>query len=284
MMTDGKLIFDVGANDGADTAYYLELGYSVVAIEADPYLADGLRVRFAAEIAGGRVAVVNTAVIERDQEKVAFYVSRDNTESSLIPSMAKRSGPGVEEIRVTGRSLCSLFSEYGLPWYCKIDIEGYDAAAVAGMAGWGGRPAFISCEGTGHPIGETGRDEGLLYIVLDALAAQGYRRFKLVDQESLLLLTDTAYYERLHRWPVRVRTKLERWVGRPTPGYNNRLWLARRGLPEAGSVSGPFGEDLAGEWADYELTRRRMSRHFSDYYHYTKNKQYIFWVDIHGKY
>ena len=284
MMTDGKLIFDVGANDGSDTAYYLGLGYSVVAIEADPLLADGLQARFAAEIAGGRVVVVSAAVTERDQEKVAFYVSRDNTESSLIPSMAKRSGPGVEELRVMGRCLCSLFGEYGLPWYCKIDIEGYDAAAVAGMAGWSGRPAYISCEGTGHPIGEIGRDEGLLYSVLDALAAQGYRRFKLVDQESLSVLTDVGHYDRLHRWPVRARTKLERWTGRPSPRYNNRLWLARQALPEAGSVSGAFGEDLAGEWADYEITRRRMFRHFSDYYHYTKNKQYIFWVDIHGKY
>jgi FkbM family methyltransferase len=284
MNTDGKLIFDVGANDGADTASYLLLGYTVVAIEADPFLADGLRARFTEEIKGGRVIVVNAAVKERDQEKVAFYVSRDKTESSLIRSMAERSGPAVDQIGVTGRSLCSLFSEYGLPWYCKIDIEGYDAPAVAGMAGYDGRPAYISCESTGRPIGEIGQDEGLLYVVVDALAAQGYRRFKLVDQESLLVLTDAAHYDRLHRWPVRLRTKLERWTGRPTPRYNNRLWLGRQGLPGADSVSGPFGEDLAGEWANFEITRQRMLRHFSHYYQYTKNKQYIFWVDIHGKY
>jgi len=283
-MTDGKLIFDVGANEGTDTAYYLRMGYPVVAIEADPFLVDGLRGRFAEEIAGGQVTLINAAVTEKDQEEVGFYVSRDNTESSLIRSMAERTGPAVEQIGVTGRSLCSLFGEYGLPWYCKIDIEGYDAQAVAGMAGYDGRPAYISCEGSGQPIGEIGRDEGLLYVVLDALAAQGYRLFKLVDQESLLLLTDVAHYDRLHRWPVRARTKLERWTGRPTPRYNNRLWMARQGLPGAGSVSGPFGEQLAGEWADYEITRRRMLRHFSHYYHYTKNKQFIFWVDIHGKY
>jgi FkbM family methyltransferase len=290
-MTDRKLIFDVGANDGADTAYYLRLGCAVVAIEADPFLVDGLRARFAEEIADSRVSVVNAAVTERDQEKVGFYISRDKTESSLIRSMAERAGTdraegraAVEQIRVTGRSLCSLFGEYGLPWYCKVDIEGYDASAVAGMAGYDGRPAYVSCEATGQPIGEIGRDEGLLFVVLDALAAQGYRLFKLVDQESLLLLTDAGHYDRLRRWPVRARTKLERWRGRPTPRYNNRLWMARQGLPEAGSVSGAFGEGLAGEWANYEITRRRMLRHFSHYYHYTKNKQYIFWVDIHGKY
>jgi FkbM family methyltransferase len=282
-MTDRKLIFDVGANDGVDTAYYLGLGYSVVAIEADPVLAGGLRDRYVQEIADSRVIVVNAAVTEEDRDEMAFYVSRDNTESSLIRLMAERSGLS-ERILVAGRSLCSLFSEYGLPWYCKIDIEGYDSAAVRGMSSCGGRPAYISCEGTGLPIGEIGRDERLLYPVLDAMVVQGYRWFKLVDQESLKVLTDLGHYDRLHRWPVRIRTKLERWTGWPTPRCNNRLWMARRGMPEAGSVSGPFGEALGGEWADYAVTRERMLRHFSHYYQYTKNKQNIFWVDIHGKY
>jgi len=268
MMTGVKLIYDIGANDGADTAYYLGLGYSVVAIEANPALARRLRERFVKEIADGRVIVVNTAVMKEDREEVMLYVGEDDTESSLIRSMAERSGLVRERIVVKGRSLCSLFGEYGLPWYCKIDIEGYDAQAVMGMAGCGGRPPYISCESTGHPIGEIGRDDRLLYIVLDALAAQGYRRFGLVDQESLSVLTDAGHYDRLHRWPVRVRTKLERWMGRYKANF----------------VSGPFGEGLAGEWVDYDVTRRRMLLHFSHYYQYTKNKQYIFWVDIHGKY
>ncbi|HET6254651.1 MAG TPA: FkbM family methyltransferase [Puia sp.] len=283
-MTAGKLIFDVGANDGADTAYYLRLGYSVASIEADPRLAARLGERFADEIRAGVVRVINAAVTDKDRDEVGFYVSRDDTESSLIRSMAERSGPVAEPVAVRGRSLCSLFNEFGLPWYCKIDIEGYDATAVTGMTGCSGRPAYISCEGSGQPIGEIGRDERLLYVVLDALAAQGYRRFMLVDQESLSVLTDAGYYDRLHRWPVRVRTKLERWLGRPTPRYNNRLWMMRHGLLEADDVSGPFGEDLKGEWADYDATRRRLARHFSHYYQYTKNKKYIFWVDIHGKY
>ncbi|HEV3411701.1 MAG TPA: FkbM family methyltransferase [Puia sp.] len=284
MSNGGKLIYDIGANDGVDTAYYLALGCSVVAIEADPVLAGGLRDRFAGEIAGGRVTVVNAAVMAEDRDEVGFYISKDNTESSLIQSMAERAGPVTGQIAVKGRSLCSLFSEYGLPWYCKIDIEGCDAAAVSGMSGCDRRPAYISCESTGQPIGQISQDEGLLCEVLDALAAQGYRQFKLVDQESLQVLTDSGHYNRLQRWPVRARTKLERWVGRPTPRYNNRLWLSRRGLPGAGTVSGPFGTQLAGEWADYKAIRRRMLRHFSHYYRYTKNKQFIFWVDIHGKF
>ena len=33
------VIFDVGMNNGDDTAYYLHLGCRVVAVEADPVLA-----------------------------------------------------------------------------------------------------------------------------------------------------------------------------------------------------------------------------------------------------
>jgi FkbM family methyltransferase len=283
-MTGNMLIYDVGANDGIDTAYYLGLGYSVVAIEADPALAEQLRGRFAKEIACGRVNVVNAAVMADDGDAVEFFISKDNTKSSLIPAMAGRSGPVERQLSVRGRSLCSLFSEYGLPWYCKIDIEGYDAQAVAGMTGCGGRPAYLSGESSGQSIAEVAREEGLLYVVLDAMAAQGYRWFKLVDQDSLLVLTDAGHYDRLHSWPVRIRTKLERWMDRPTPRYNNRLWMGRQGLGGAGSLSGPFGETLAGEWTSYDVTRRRMSYHFSHYYHYTKNKELVFWVDIHGKY
>ncbi|HLX65639.1 MAG TPA: FkbM family methyltransferase [Puia sp.] len=269
-MTDRKLIFDVGANDGMDTAYYLGLGHSVVAVEADPSLCDQIRGRFAQEITDRRLTVVNAAVMEEERETVVLYVSKDNTESSLIRLMAERSGLS-SRILVAGRSLCSLFSEYGVPWYCKIDIEGYDPAAVRAMSSCIGRPAYISCEGTGQPIGDIIGDERFLYTALDALAAQGYRWFKLVDQESLLVLGDGGHYDRLHRWPVRIRTKLERWMG-------------RRGLPGAGFISGPFGEELAGEWTGYDVTRQRMRRHFYHYYQYTKNKQNIFWVDIHGKY
>jgi FkbM family methyltransferase len=268
-MNDPKLIFDVGANDGTDTAFYLGLGCSVVAIEPNPRLVERLSERFAAEIGMGSVKLVNAAVTEADCGEVALYLSEDDSESSLVQSMAERAGLS-GQIMITGKSLCSLFGEYGIPWYCKIDIEGYDAAAVRGMSRCHQRPAYISCEAAGRPIGDVARDEAVLYAVLDALAAQGYGRFKLVDQESLLLLTDAAHYDRLHSWPVRARTRLARWFG------------FRASDP--GSFSGPFGDDLGGEWADYETTRRRLGLHFTHYNHYTKNKQFIFWVDIHGKY
>ena len=47
------LIYDVGMNDGDDTAYYLHEGYRVVAVEVDPTLIEQARERFAGPIREG---------------------------------------------------------------------------------------------------------------------------------------------------------------------------------------------------------------------------------------
>ncbi len=283
-MPDNHLIYDVGANDGSDTDYYLRQGYTVVSIEADPTLAARLNIRFEAERAAGRLIVLNVAVTETDQEKVDFYVSKDDWKSSLIRGMVETDGVNIDPVEVTGRSLGSLFDEFGVPWYCKIDIEGYDARAIAGLATYEGRPPHISCETSGGSIGEVYLDNDLLYPALDALASAGYSKFKLVDQESLVVLSAENHYAFLHKWSTRVRTKLQRWSGRPTPRYNNRLYQLKDGSPAGDSSSGAFGEALRGEWHDYDATKRLLTYHFIDYYNHTKNKQLIFWVDIHAKY
>ncbi len=283
-MSDNKLIYDVGANDGSDTAYYLKLGYHVLAIEANPLLAGRLHSRFGAEKAAGQLIVLNAAVTEKDIEKVEFYLSNDDSKSSLTREMAERDGITQGSVDVPGRSLGSLFEEFGVPEYCKIDIEGYDAQAIRGLAGHKGRPEYISCESSGNSIGEVNLDGELLYRVLDALSAAGYRRFKLVDQDSLLVLSKVNHYASLHKWSSRIWTKLERLSGRYTIRHNNKLYQLKKGLLEGDFSSGPFGESLAGEWNDYDTTKEYLTYHFKDYFYHTQNKRLIFWVDLHAKY
>jgi FkbM family methyltransferase len=283
-MPDKNLIYDVGAHDGSDTAYYLKQGYGVVAIEANPILAGRLNTRFADEKAAGRLIVLNVAVTEEDREGVSFYVSKDDWKSSLIREMAQTVGGGIDPVEVPGRGLCSLFDEFGIPWYCKIDIEGYDARAIAGLAKYAGRPPHISCETSSRSIGEVHLDNNLLYPALDAMASAGYSKFKLVDQESLVVLSAENHYAFLHKWSTLIRTKLERWSGLVTPRCNNRLYQLKNGSLAADSSSGAFGEALSGEWIDYDTTKRWLTYHFKDYFNHTKNKQLIFWVDIHAKY
>jgi len=52
-----KIIYDVGSNNGSDIPYYLHKADLVVAIEANPVLTYGIKTRFQAEIASGRLVV-----------------------------------------------------------------------------------------------------------------------------------------------------------------------------------------------------------------------------------
>ena len=274
----------MGANDGCDTAYYHGLGYKVVAIEADPALAGHLNTRFAEERRAGQIMVLNVAVTKEDRGMVDFYVSKDNSKSSLIPEMAGRDHAAVHPVRVAGRSLCSLFDEFGVPGYCKLDIEGYDASAISGLIGYKDPPPYISCESTDKSIGEINLNDNLLYETLEVLLSAGYSSFKLIDQDSLLVLSEKEYYRSLQKWSTRLWTKMERYTGRFTPRYNNKLYLLKKGQLKGEEASGPFGEALDGEWMDTRTTKRRLAAHFRDYFNCTQNKKLVFWVDIHAKY
>jgi len=51
------IIFDVGMNNGDDSAHYLSKGYQVVAIEANPILVERARARFQKEIAASSISL-----------------------------------------------------------------------------------------------------------------------------------------------------------------------------------------------------------------------------------
>src|SRR5271156_4683019 len=54
-----SLIYDVGMNNGDDSAYYLRNCFDVVAIEAHPVLVEQARNRFAKEIDDGRLTILD---------------------------------------------------------------------------------------------------------------------------------------------------------------------------------------------------------------------------------
>jgi hypothetical protein len=60
------VIYDVGMNNGDDTAYYLSLGFRTVAIEANPELVKQAKARFAREVASGRLIILNIGIADRE--------------------------------------------------------------------------------------------------------------------------------------------------------------------------------------------------------------------------
>src|SRR4051794_15280174 len=94
------LIYDVGANNGDDTAYYLARGYRVLSVEANPLLAERLRQRFAREIEAGRVIVEGRGVSDRAGE-FPFWVNEVSDEfSSFVQEVGCREGQPCHPVQV----------------------------------------------------------------------------------------------------------------------------------------------------------------------------------------
>ena len=175
---DGGLVFDLGMNDGSDTAFYLAKGFSVVGVDAAEDLCDLVRDKYQAEIDAGRLSIEHVAVTE-SEGPVTFYPNEKSVWGTTRPEWAERNGKlshlSTDTLTVDGVPLSHLLDKYGVPYYLKIDIEGADLAALSGLRGQSEVPAFVSIE-----------SEKVCWDALveefDALSELGYTRFKIVPQ------------------------------------------------------------------------------------------------------
>jgi len=175
----GGLVFDVGAHLGDRTRAFSALGARVVALEPQPHLLPWLHLlvgrRDGVEIRGEAVGDAPGTTL--------LKVSLGNpTVSSASPSwrreVAAQSGfRGVrweEEIEVPVTTLDRLVAAYGLPDFCKIDVEGFEARVLAGLS----QPVpalsleFISAVPAGT------------LAALERIEALGRYRFNAVEGES----------------------------------------------------------------------------------------------------
>lgn len=220
-MQSDALAFDVGANNGDDTFYYLKRGMRVVAIEANPTLAQSMAERFREEIRSGRLTVLNLAIVADVRPEIDFFLHKERDKVST--AMPDGSTTAFRTIRVLARRLPDLITEYGVPLYIKLDIEGIDDAVLEDLFEAGYKPRFISAEA--HSV-----------KTLVQLARMGYRKFKIVEG-------------RFVHWPyynIRLMSEEE-----DATSYQ---------FPE-GSSSGPFGDDIPGPWLNVDDVFQHLARH-----------------------
>src|ERR1700743_271397 len=145
MKSSDNLIFDIGFNNGDDTDHYLGRGFDVVAVEANPEVAEAGRRRFAAAIEAGRLRLLNIGIAE-ETGHADFYVNRtDDVWSSFVPELGQRGGKfSVTSVPTT--TLSDLLREHGTPYYLKIDVEGHEWICLKGLTV---TPKYVSVE-AGH--------------------------------------------------------------------------------------------------------------------------------------
>jgi FkbM family methyltransferase len=172
-MTPKSVIYDFGTNNGDDVEYYLLKADKVVGVEANPVLCEEVRRRFAAEIAEGKLIVVECALsTDTAASEDDFYVSRKHHVLSQLDRPDLDASGDFERIRVPARSPVGIIQEHGNPRFVKIDLEGFAGQVLRAMFAAGIRPPEISAES--HSI-----------EVFASLVEAGYRSFNLVEGWSV---------------------------------------------------------------------------------------------------
>jgi len=135
----GDLCFDVGAHVGNRTHAWVHLGAKVVAVEPQKICAAYLRKRFRNS---DQVSVVEMAV--GDQIGTAtLFVNPGNPTISTFSGEAWQAQlardaryPVYWDAREvhTMTTLDALIAEYGLPAFCKLDVENYEFEVLSGLS------------------------------------------------------------------------------------------------------------------------------------------------------
>ena len=135
----GDLAFDIGAHVGDRVASFRRLGARVVALEPQPALALSLRALFAFD----RQVTVQQAAVARAPGRLELMINPDNptvTTASREFIHAAGDADGWREqrwtrsIHVPATTLDALIERHGTPSFIKIDVEGFEAEALAGLS------------------------------------------------------------------------------------------------------------------------------------------------------
>jgi FkbM family methyltransferase len=138
-MQPGDLVFDIGAHVGDRVRAFRRLGARVVAVEPQPALVTTLRLLY------GRDAgvTIEPAAVGGAEQDISLHINVANpTVSTASAAMvdAARDAPGWREQRWTRRrtvrmtTLDALIARHGVPAFIKIDVEGFEAEALAGLS------------------------------------------------------------------------------------------------------------------------------------------------------
>lgn len=271
------LIYDVGMHNGDDTAYYLSLGYKVIAIDASPELVAKAKTRFNAQIKENKLEVLNIG-IDSKEGLLDFYLNKtDSVWNSFNKEIATRGGEDYEIIKIKTNSIDHLMKERGVPHYMKIDIEGNDILCLTSLFNCEEKPCFISVELSD-------------IVLINKLHELGYTKFKIIEQSSLLPLeiplskeyeayrTHKAFQHSMKLYIRIVRKIFGKYINRNLERKYKYLFNYNHPF----GSSGTFGKLLSGKWLNFEEASK-VYLFYKNYYNNTPgNIDYGFWVDIHA--
>ncbi|MEX0849088.1 MAG: FkbM family methyltransferase [Candidatus Dependentiae bacterium] len=136
MFSSGDLVFDVGANKGFKTREYLACGARVVCVEPQPVCVNILYEKY-----GNNEDVAIEPVGLADKEGVLKMYHPHHHDSSVLATFSKDwvdegrfSHLNWEEgVEVEVTTLENIVKKYGIPQFCKIDVEDFEHEVLLGL-------------------------------------------------------------------------------------------------------------------------------------------------------
>lgn len=131
----GMNVVDVGANHGYYTLLFADLvgqDGQVAAIEPHPRIAELLRRSVDVNGFGGRVRVVEMAASAEDGGSVAFRAFLREPKNAHVVPGGDPSHP--EDVKVKAGRIDSVLKRWNRVDFIKIDVEGAEEAAIAGLS------------------------------------------------------------------------------------------------------------------------------------------------------
>ncbi|MEY2833594.1 MAG: hypothetical protein RLZZ574_2853 [Cyanobacteriota bacterium] len=128
LLDSESLCFDVGANIGEKTEILLKTGARVVAFEPQPDCVREIKAR--CNHYHSKLHTVESA-IGAEPGQVTIYLYERNAHASLYQNWEGSIVQGSIQVPIT--TLDRAIDEFGMPNYCKIDVEGWELEVLKGL-------------------------------------------------------------------------------------------------------------------------------------------------------